>query len=34
MHEFALTFLVLKILQLKISSLFYGRIDCDMNVKF
>jgi len=27
-------FLVLKMLWLSISSLFYGRIDYDMNVKF
>jgi len=33
-HEFGMLCLVLKMLWLKISSLFYGRTDCDMNVKF
>ena len=34
MHDFGMLFLVLKMLWLRISSLFYGRINCDMNVKF
>jgi len=33
-RDFAMLFLLLKMLWLKISSLLYGRIDRDMNVKF
>ena len=34
MHEFGMFLLVLKMLWLRISSLFYGHIDGDMNAIF